>query len=277
VTTLDVGLVRRYLLGDADDDENSALERQYLDDPEALDAISAAEEDLIEDYLGDRLDANARQRFVDHYLASPAHRARVETIRNLIEAAGRSTAASRKMSQVPSAKVRPGLWRLSIAAAAILATGTAGATWIYRMSHTAVPAPETVPRGASQVETPNRPTPPPAQRALAFFVPAVNLRAGGSGPSLLLSPGIDRVVLSLERPEGTAPPIDARAVIRSLAGEEVWSGSPTAGTLPPDIAARLEVPSGRLRVDDYTISLIGRDARGRDSEVHQYFLRVREQ
>ena len=44
-------MLRRYLLGQADEAESERIERDYLAREDALDAIDEVEQDLIEDYL----------------------------------------------------------------------------------------------------------------------------------------------------------------------------------------------------------------------------------
>ena len=69
-------LVRRYLLGDATDEECEALERDYFENETALGLVESEEEALIEEYLAGRLNARERDFFERRYLASPAHRQR---------------------------------------------------------------------------------------------------------------------------------------------------------------------------------------------------------
>ena len=75
---LDAAQARRYLLGQATEAERSALELEYFHSDEAVDRMAAAEDDLIEDYLSDRLDPVERGLFERDYLAaresSPARR-----------------------------------------------------------------------------------------------------------------------------------------------------------------------------------------------------------
>ena len=65
---------RRYLLGEASEEECASLEQEYFERQEALERIEAAEDDLIEDYLAGQLTAADRDRFERGYLSSPQHR-----------------------------------------------------------------------------------------------------------------------------------------------------------------------------------------------------------
>ena len=98
---------RRYLLGQATEEERSAIEREYFADAAALDAIGAAEDDLIEDYLASRLERDERDHFEREYLATPNHRRRVETVRLLIAASSTSS---------PPVKTKPSVAAITLAA-----------------------------------------------------------------------------------------------------------------------------------------------------------------
>jgi hypothetical protein len=85
--------------------------------------------------------------------------------------------------------------------------------------------------------------------------------------------GTDVVALDLERGDATATVRGARAIVRTVSGDEVWSGAAVVDNLAPGILARAEVPATRLRTDDYTITLFENEAQGR--ELQTYALRVR--
>jgi hypothetical protein len=80
---------RGYLLGTVNEDERALIERDYFSDEGALDRVTTAETDLIEDYLARRLTPHDRWRFEHAYLASPGHRARVDTVRRRTASAAR--------------------------------------------------------------------------------------------------------------------------------------------------------------------------------------------
>ena len=86
-TEHDAGHLRRYILGAATNDECAAIERDYFERADALDQVSEVEDDLITDYLSNRLTSDERDRFERHYLTTPGHRRRVEVTRALRTAA----------------------------------------------------------------------------------------------------------------------------------------------------------------------------------------------
>ena len=118
-TEHDAGHLRRYILGAATNDECAAIERDYFERADALDQVSEVEDDLITDYLSNRLTSDERDRFERHYLTTPGHRRRVEVTRALRTAAHvRASGSGRTVSWWATA---------GVAAALVLA---AGAGWL---------------------------------------------------------------------------------------------------------------------------------------------------
>jgi len=60
-------LLRRFLLGQTNDDERQLIESLFITDPVSKERILAAEQDLIEDYVEDCLDSEDRKRFLLQY------------------------------------------------------------------------------------------------------------------------------------------------------------------------------------------------------------------
>src|SRR5579864_5480720 len=105
----DLERARAYLLGAVDERDGDLLEEAYFRSAEALETVEAAEEGLIEDYLSDGLTGAERERFERHYLATPARRTRVETIRRLTAAARRlADSGATRGVHPPNARTRGG-------------------------------------------------------------------------------------------------------------------------------------------------------------------------
>lgn len=82
---------RRYLLGELPEPARTAFEEAYFSNPELMEEIWAAETDLVDAYVTDRLDGDERRLFESRYLTSPQRRERVAVARALqsrIRAAG---------------------------------------------------------------------------------------------------------------------------------------------------------------------------------------------
>jgi hypothetical protein len=93
---------------------------------------------------------------------------------------------------------------------------------------------------------------------------------------VVIPAGTDLVALQLEAGADPAMAANARAVIQTVAGDEVWRGpaSPAADR-PAGVLARFEVPASRLPTDDYIVVLFDTDAGGAERERNRYVLSVR--
>jgi len=78
----------RYLLGELSPDEAAAIDDALVDDA-LWDAARRAEDELLDAYVADRLDATRRQRLAERIAASPRLRDRVELHRDLRAIAAR--------------------------------------------------------------------------------------------------------------------------------------------------------------------------------------------
>jgi hypothetical protein len=277
---LDAARARRYLLGQATDEERDAIELEYFHSEEAIDCIAAAEDDLIEDYLSNRLDQPQRDRFEREYLASPDHRRRVETIRALIATGSRqATTAS-----VPSPAQMTGRNRtfqmLALAAALLLAV--AGSVWMFNalrgerggVADSRPPAPATSPPSPAPADSARPPSSSP--RVFAVSIPPVSVRSGTDRPGVIVPGGTDVLAVHLEGELDRPRIVSGRATIRTVGGDQIWQGPAVViGDLPRGVIARLDVPPASLPADDYVVTLFGTDAAGTERERSRYFLRVR--
>jgi hypothetical protein len=279
--TSDPALARRYLLGEASDEESTVLEQEYLAHDDAIDRIAAAEDDLIEDYLANQLTAAERDRFERSYLASPQHRVRVETIRRLMARGAEAPVQTPAPLPFPSAAskskrvMRPAQtpW-LALAASLLLAGAVAIA--LFTMSGRRQPQVAQNQPPQPSTPAPSTPNPPPASvRVFALTVSPVTVRSSGSEtPPALVPAGTGMLIIRLERDASAGTLTPRRASIRTVAGVEVWQGPVTEDPQPMHgIAARLDVPA--VPADDYLIALYGTDRTGAEREMAQYFLRLR--
>jgi hypothetical protein len=79
-----------------------------------------------------------------------------------------------------------------------------------------------------------------------------------------------------EGERGERPLGQGRAIVRTVAGRDVWQGAAagSAGSRSKELA-RVEIPASLLHPDDYIIQLFGTDPHGAVVERYRYFLRVR--
>ena len=241
-----MSVARRYLLGDTSEDEAAAVEQGYFRDADALDGIANEEEALIDAYLAGELDTGERARFEQHYLASPVHRRRVD--------------ATRMLRQVRSPRSAAASMRRWLAVAAVLCMAI-GSAWLLSGRRSPAPRRDAIEPTVTQA-TPEPVA--PALRVLAFSLPLINVRGADGAPPLIVPAGIDVVRLDLQGGRVAGPELDV--VLQTVAGTDVWRGRAATESLPPGVAARVDVPAGVLRPDDYFV--IAGDAQ-------RYFLSVR--
>jgi hypothetical protein len=162
------------------------------------------------------------------------------------------------------------------AAAALVILGVA--VWTFNPKPTAPQTAQGTEVNQPAVQRPSAEIPQPRQRVVvALAIAPVNVRAAGRAATLTLVPDAEIVALELEGEAGEQPIARGRAVVRSVGGREVWTGSTTPGDADRrSIVARLEVPAAQLSPDDYIVQLFATDGRGRDVERNRYFFMVRQ-
>ena len=270
--------LRRYLLGLSTAEKRTAIEVEYFESPDALDRMCEEEDELIDDYLSGRLASEELDSFESHYLATPHHRTRVEVSRRLRTAA--ATGAPEHIPQPSSTRVRwfgplwSPAWAAGVCALVLVA---AGGVWMIR--------PRSAPPGADVSTSPNPgsgqalpgvdpPAPPARPIMVALSISPTSVRGSAAPATLTLPPNAEVVVLRLEGEANEAPLNSGRAVVRTVAGDEVWRGPAAPGDQVGTLA-RIEITM-RLTPEDYIVELFARDPAGREVERHQYFFRVRQ-
>jgi hypothetical protein len=285
------GRFRRYVLGAATDAEREAIERAYFERADGLDAVSAAEDDLIDDYLAGRLGGEERDRFERHYLATPGHRRRVAVVRAIRTAASATPSVEGRRSGAT--------WWAAAGLAAAMVVLVVGAAWSIRSQTepAAVPidgnagqtAPppavpplerDTVPRDPAQ-PAPDRRVPVPGSRpaeptVVALSISPILARGTDEPATIAIARGTDTVRLLLLGELDDRGLGRGRAIIRTVAGREVWQGSTVRSAAPAGgEPARVDVPAALLPPDDYIVQLLGTDSRGTEVERYRYFFSVR--
>ena len=243
---------------------------------DALDRVSAAEDDLIDEYLSSELPAHEREQFERRYLWTPIHRNRVAVAR-AIRAATSARAIERR---------DPGRWWLAAAAIAATVLIVAGGAWMLGgrsasrsgpVENAASPVAAPAPPAESPDTTAARESAPAPPVVVAVSISPILVRGAGKAATLVIKPGTDVVRLRLQQGERGEPSVDrGRAIVRTVAGAEVWRG-PAASSdgSPRTELARVELPAALFRPDDYIIELLETDARGAAVERYRYFLTVR--
>jgi len=301
-------LIYRYLLGELPEPEQAALEERCFIDNETFERICESENRLVDQYVRGRLSSADRARFEAHYLASPVHRQRVATARNLLAAADEFAPARNTPEIRPSfwqrltewSRLSPA-WQLALAAGMLLLMAIG--VWLLvertrlrnelanlqtensarqnreqELARQIASGQSERERLSAELEqlrkqpTPARPSqspaPPSVLTIFSFALSPISVRGSAAQP-LAVGPDADQVQLQL-----TAPPGDWKSyqvIIQTAERQPVWSQrrlNPRAGKVI------VNVPAGKLPFNDYILTLSATDRAGETQEINQYSFRV---
>jgi len=90
--------LRRFVLGELDEQPRLEIEERLITDPEAFAELGAAEQELVEAYLEGTLSPDDRQRFERHYLVHSKHHGFLNVVRLLKLRASASPAGARSVT-----------------------------------------------------------------------------------------------------------------------------------------------------------------------------------
>ena len=295
--------LRRYVLGDVEDELRSELEELLVTSPDAFEALGVVEDELIEEYLDEALTQPDRQAFERQFLTSPRREARLRFARSL-----RSRAALGKKAPAPRADWR-GRWQPAwLGLAAALAISLGGNVWLATQRRPLPNAPglsapvagvETAPsphligavvsegedvraslqrerderlRAAAQVQELQEDLRRSRSSIATFALVAGTLRSAGSIQRVAVPPGAVAVRLRLEVSDGY--PLYA-AVLVDADGEELWSASRLkSDSVGGETTVDVVLPAILLVRGDYQVKLRG-GAQGDELEaVATYAFRV---
>ncbi len=76
--TIDEQPIVRFLLGEMPEDGRLLLEERLFTDDRFYEQVLAIQEELVDDYVQDKLSSSRRARFEEYFLQSPRRRERVE-------------------------------------------------------------------------------------------------------------------------------------------------------------------------------------------------------
>jgi anti-sigma factor RsiW len=272
-----------YLLGRMSASEREALEERFFGNAELFEAVQAGEDDLILRYLKGELLKEDREQFEREYLRTPAHRSRVEFMRDLSAVVGRAPEAP---AQFPAGGVTPRQSSPSLtlytgfAALALIAITLAG--WLaFQVARLRVevarsernseelnqqiaqlklePQPEAK-EEASSADAQRRPVLP------VSFALLPGIERGNTGQLLLIPSGAESVRLHLATSAEQSYP-EYRVRVRTPEGTQIW------GTRAKSTRS-IELPASLLRAGDYVLILEGARPAGGFETLDDYAFRV---
>jgi uncharacterized membrane protein YccC len=127
--------LKRYMLGELDQEEQQRLEREIMTDNHTFEQLSAAEDELVEEYLEGSLSAREREKFEKHFLSTPERRQELK----LAKALRRYVAEKKSESKVSFWESLQALLRtqpafLKHALSAVLVLAVVGGAWSARQA-----------------------------------------------------------------------------------------------------------------------------------------------
>jgi hypothetical protein len=239
---LDVSVIRRFILGDLDDEARRALEAEALENDELFETIESVEDEIIEEFLSGTLPASERRIFDESLDRVPGRRRRLEIVKAL---------AARKAAEADESTVVRMKERLRYANHARLAIAAGfGAAAITAVAFFHVKQGANEPLPQTQVaSTPAVPAPP----ALP-----VDLSAGTSSALTVKHPGAD-LTPPMKAPVDSVAASQVVTFLLSASSTRSDDGSPALEINRPDSVVEFQIA-----IDDDEFSHYNAELRASD-------------
>ena len=291
-------VLRRYLLGQSDAGERNNVERRLMTDREYLEALTRAEEEIIDEYARGNLDAHERELFESLFLNVPERREKIAFAKAFNRFIARHAVAS---SSNDSALLSAPVWQriatvVALACAIFLAlvsgflyrrfvqvrTDLAAAEVLRNASETREKAAaeqlnEQQKRNAeleNELATLRQTSPSAPSDLLTLALTSGWTRGSGSVPTANLSPAIKNLRLEL------AVPGDSRysrysAELQTVEDKTMWSrGSLHSQNGNGREVVTITMAASGLPQGDYLVMLNGIAADGSSEKVGSYYFKV---
>jgi hypothetical protein len=291
--------LRRYLLGQSGDDERRALEQRLMIDPQHLDDLTRAEEQLIDEYARGELDALEKESFESLFLNVPERREKIAF----------AQAFNRYLARHPLAHpeaVPPGWWRSaavgSLAAAVVLLAVTSGL--MYRRivqtrqdlahSQSQLAASESRAKTISDQLNQQQTHTKELQQELTAIQDAIRpaspdvltlklisgwVRGGELTPVANVSPSIKRLRFRfLFDPAEERSDERYRVQVQTVGGRVFWARNSSPERLDAGTrSVSVTIPATELPAGDYLATLTGIASGGKAEETKSYYFRIAKQ
>lgn len=267
-------VIRRYLLGELNEDDREQLERRLITDRDYNEEVLMVEEELLEDYVSGTLSAPDRDLFEKNYLSAPRQKEKLRVARALDKYAAQTVAPTPKLVStrswlqrlIQTLRLHSGLMQLSWA---VLVLVVLAGTWLIVRNR----------GGENAMQAELRQLNGPESRVLAgttvspALLSPVSLRESGRSPAVTITNQTE--VVQLQIPYATGEGSTYRATLKDSNGREVAE--------VPDIRSRrvgnaslivLQIPVRLFERGDYVVTITETDSAGRSREVGDYSFRV---
>jgi hypothetical protein len=299
--------LKRYLLGQLDQEEQQQLEREIMTDNHTFEQLSAAEDELVEEYLEDSLSAREKERFEKHFLSTPERRQELK----LAKALKKYVVAQKSASKVPfwesllaPLRTQPAFLKHALSAALVLTVvGVAWSgrqAWRYGQEIAQIRAQQAtsqdqmqdLQRQLGEQRSRNlqldeelerreaqgsvaKPDPVAVQQPtlVAFALTRGLVRDAGTLRRVVVPSGASLVELRLDLVSPDYP--SYRAMLQDAAGEEIITQNKLeARKLGDGHIVVVTLPVSLVPRGDYSLKLSGRTVAGDFEDLGTYYLRV---
>jgi hypothetical protein len=259
------GLIRRYLLGLLEQDEQRQLEERLLSDTEYFEELLVAEDELVDEYIEGALSEGEREKFEHYFLATPERQRKLSfarALKNHITFVGvtePSPASDKKRGLVFWDRLTPAalfpkkpIRGFSLAAVLIIVLGI---SWLI----------------VKELGLQNRAG--QGSNAIAVSLAPGRLRGTGETKRVVIAPDVSTVRLQLELAADQYQ--SYQAVVQTDEGSEVFASD----KLKPEAAeseriVAFDLPASLLRSGDFQVKLRGLSDGGNLEDVGNYYFRV---
>ncbi len=257
LSRIDDRTLRRYLLGQLGLEDSAHLEDLFFSNDEVFRRLEYAEEELMEEYVGDTLGDTDRASFESHFLSTEQRKNRLEAIGDLHRHAQLQDEKPLSTWEVCREFFRfsPPALKLSLAAAALIAIILPAGLGLQLVRNN---------REYSELQ---------ARTHIASLLLQPQLRSGGAAPTLRIAEGANLARLELEL-EGSDYS-RFRAAILDVEGTEVLRFGNVTPTLTDNrVKISIDLPVFSLQAGDYLVELEGAAEGGDFEPVKTYGFRV---
>jgi hypothetical protein len=299
--------LKRYLLGQLDEQEQQRLEREIMTDNHTFEQISAAEDELVEEYLEGSLSAREREKFENHFLSTPERRQELKLAKALRKYVPSQKSASKVSfweSLLALLGAQPAFLKHALSAVLVLAVvggvWSGRQAWRYSQEIAQIRSQQTTSQDQmqnlqrqlgeqrsrsaqlaeelerqeeqrSQMDRAPKAIQQPSLVALALSPGLV--RSTGSVKRLVVPPSASLIKLELDLLATDYPTY--RVILQDADGQEIITlNRLKAGRSSGRDVVVVTLPASLVPRGDYSLKLSGRSAAGDFEDLGRYYFRV---
>jgi hypothetical protein len=269
--------IRLYLLGSLDPEAQQTFEERLLSVRELFDELLIAEDELVDDYIGNLLNEREREQFENHFLATHDHRRKLSFARSLRKYVAANQLAAPKPGVDPQSTFN---WKLSaflrgrgslfVYATAVVLLFFGISLWLWQ------PWSQQNQRLKLEQEVAelNRTTELPATALRVQLAPGLTRDSGSARTRIEIPANASVVELQLEFAAGHYQSYRATLQQADSGVDKVAIDDLKATTLEDRQIVPLKLPARLLTRGDYDLKLDGITSGGNSEDLTRYSFRV---